>query len=620
MKPTQLTLVEAGLTNPHALDLFSGESTHDPAMKAVNFMLPHSQDPEFIKGLIESCLPEGYSGDTLREVPEMVESGVKKGLHLNKKAGAYGPGDKGPVPLGYQSNGNFALLDRDRNIIISASPQQLLSGQYLIGLAPSQFWIGQFPTSKGGLNAMAAGEALIQSSKDEGPFNASKIRGRGVWRERGSIVVNLGEHVDQDSEHSYLCFEPLKTHRGAEFDVERLDKLFQKFPWRDPADANLFLGWMVAAVICGALGVRPHLFLYGPPNSGKTTLHDLVRNILTPLCVGADGQSTEAGIRQSIGPDALPVIIDEFETDQNGNRLNSMIRLARSAYSSDSPVLRGTPEGNAMQFNIKTMLMLSAINVVGMAPADATRFLILPLTAHDNDPETGAYIEGERQYFEPLGPDWCGYVVSKADEIIDAIAVFRKVMPLLDSRHRLNIATLLGGAFVALNGCSPTEMEAEDWVETYGETIRRHGQAHERNDPMECLNHLFAHPVRGEEGGDMPLGHWIAKEVAAVQSGQKPDAMRDSQRILAKYEMRIWHRDGSQGVVIRNGSTAIDRVYTGTKWANGSWKRAIEQVPGVFHPANPIRFPGVSNKHRGTGMPLDVIPEAIDDASKHDEF
>ena len=99
----------------------------------------------------------------------------------------------------------------------------------------------------------------------------------------------------------------------------------------------MLFGWLSIALIGGALDWRPHVFLFGPPNTGKTTLHNLVAALLTPMVVAADGQSTEAGIRQRQGPDALPVVVDEFETDTEARRLQSVLRLARSASSAESP-------------------------------------------------------------------------------------------------------------------------------------------------------------------------------------------------------------------------------------------------------------------------------------------
>ena len=213
------------------------------------------------------------------------------------------------------------------------------------------------------------------------------MRGRGVWLEGDDIVVNLGEPIDSDK-HLYLCFEPLEVAPNAVYDTPRLLQLLQTFNWRAPQDAMLVLGWLAIAPICGVLRWRPHLFVYGPARSGKTTIHALASTMLMPLAISADGQSSEAGIRQTLGPDSLPILLDEFESDQNGKVLAQVMKLARSASSAETMVLRGTPSGQAMMFSLRTTFFFAAINPRGMTPADRSRVVMAELLMHQNATET----------------------------------------------------------------------------------------------------------------------------------------------------------------------------------------------------------------------------------------
>ena len=52
----------------------------------------------------------------------------------------YDPGAMGPWPLGYTAEGSYVFLDQRRQILILASSSQLLTVQYLLGLANLQFW------------------------------------------------------------------------------------------------------------------------------------------------------------------------------------------------------------------------------------------------------------------------------------------------------------------------------------------------------------------------------------------------------------------------------------------------------------------------------------------------
>jgi hypothetical protein len=257
---------------------------------------------------------------------------------------SYDPGSIGPKPLGFTKEGHFALLDPVRKIVILASAQQLLAGQYLLGLAESGFWRNRFPGGKpGSTNYMAAGETLIKACRRAGPFDPLRVRGRGIWLERDKVIVNLGQTIES-AKFLYLCFEAVSLDDGApDFDAARLRDHLALYNWRNSQDADLVFGWLAMAPICGALTWRPHAFVYGPARSGKTTIHTVASVVLSPLAISADGQSTEAGIRQALGPDSLPVLLDEFESDHNGATLRNVLRLARSASSAETP----RAEGNA---------------------------------------------------------------------------------------------------------------------------------------------------------------------------------------------------------------------------------------------------------------------------------
>jgi hypothetical protein len=519
----------------------------------------------------------------------------------------YDPGAKGPLPLGYTAEGSFVFLDLGRQILIVAGSSQLLSLQYLIGLAPLQFWADRFPSQKEGaaVNPWAAGQALMEECRRMGPFDPRKVRGRGVWLESDRVIVNLGSPIPSGVRNFYVCFEPLPLKSVRIFDTLRLQIMLQRFVWRNPQDVMLLLGWLAVAPVCGVLGWRPHSFVYGPPNCGKSTIHATASNLLKPLGLSADGQSSEAGIRQMIKADSRPVIIDEFESDQGRSHIGGVIRLARSASSAESPVLRGTPEGKAMQFALRTTFFFAAVNPSGMSPADATRILLFEMLAHKNDPDESARIADDEAFFLDKGPDWCGYMAGLAPVIPPAIAVYLKALPGIDSRHRKNIATLLAGAFVALKSREPTDAEAASIADAYKDSIELHAEAFERDDSAECLQHLFAYPVEKQT-----LGFWLSVALAGEEDRLPDDrTFKDgAKRIPRNFEIVV-RAANEPGFFIRNGSPAVEAIYRDTKWARGVWERALRKIDGYFAPKNPIHFAATKNKSRAIGLPINLLPE-----------
>ena len=159
-----------------------------------------------------------------------------------------------------------------------------------------------------------------------------------------------------------------------------------------------------------------------------------------------------------------------------------------------------------MQFALRTCFFFAAVNPSGMSPADATRILLFEMLAHANDTDEAARIADDEAFFTDKGPEWCGYMAGLANVIPPAIGVFMKALPGIDSRHRKNVATLLAGAFVALEGRAPTEVEAAAMAETYRGSIELHAEAFERDDSMECLQHLFRPPNREADAGLLACG------------------------------------------------------------------------------------------------------------------
>jgi hypothetical protein len=453
---------------------------------------------------LASCLnqlfhPE-YKGDTREETLEMLRSAKSKKLGIGFR---YEAGVVGPRPLGFTRDGSFALLDQSRNIIVSMTSNQLLAYQNLLGLAEVEFWANQFPHAEKMFNFFGAGLTLIDACRKAGPFNPLKVRGRGVWLEGDRVVINLGRTLPNDLQNLYLCFEPIPLQQVDSFEAQRLLDWLRLFKWRNPQDAMLLLGWLALAPICGVLTWRPHCFIYGPIRCGKTTIHSFVTHILHPLVLAVDGQSSEAGIRQATGPDSRPVAIDEFETDQHFTILRAVLRLARSASSADAAVLKGTPEGKAMQFSLRAMFFFSAVNPGNMTQADESRILLFELLMHDNDAGVARHIDEGERYFRTRGPEWCGYMASIAQLIDPTIDLFAHAMPGLDRRHRQNMATLLSGAFVSLHGRIPTPEEAEAWAAEYAPSVEVHAESLERDDAQEALDYLLAHVVEGNT-----LGYW----------------------------------------------------------------------------------------------------------------
>jgi hypothetical protein len=313
-----------------------------------------------------------------------------------------------------------------------------------------------------------------------------------------------------------------------------------------------------------------------------------------------DGQSTEAGIRQLLGPDSLPVILDEFESDNDRRRMERVIKLARSASSAESTVARGTPEGKALQFTIRTTFLFGAINPVIVTAADASRIVQLELMSHDNDREVAKKIELKMRAMQLIGPAWCRMAVDLVEMIPSAIELFRAAMPPGDNRHGRNMATLLAGAWLALEQKLPSTKEAGAWVDRFASSIEIHAEPHETDDALECLNQLMGIIIR-EDYQISSIGECLSSIKNAV-----PNDQYQQKATLIRHGIR-WT---DEGPVVANNHPELNKMYKDTRWANGAWRTALRRLTGA-HPVNSAHFGGVNS--RGTLVPKEFVPDRPDE-------
>ncbi|MDO3620222.1 hypothetical protein Q3O98_03830 [Ralstonia pseudosolanacearum] len=94
------------------------------------------------------------------------------------------------------------------------------------------------------------------------------------------------------------------------------------------------------------------------------------------------GNSSEAGIRQRLKADALPVLFDEAESNEERDtaRIQNVLSLIRqSSTESNFETLKGTAGGDGMSFLIRSMFALASIQTAIKQQADVERLTVLRL-------------------------------------------------------------------------------------------------------------------------------------------------------------------------------------------------------------------------------------------------
>ena len=501
------------------------------------------------------------------------------------------------------------------------------TGTNLCRLAPLEYWEALHP-GKTSPNWTAAASSLFAKQAAVGVYDPDRIRGRGAWWDQGRAILHLGDHLLVDGARHDLTHglhnsrflyqrlaaieppdaSPLNDHEA----FELLD-LVTRFHWDVPASGLLLAGWVTLAPICGALDWRPHAWLTAAAGSGKSELLDkFVSPLLGPISLWPLGSSTEAFLRQELRCDALPVVFDEAESNEQGDkaRIQAVLALARVASSSGRGVVgRGSADGQAQRFNIRSMFLLSSISTALKQGADRTRFAQLCLRNPSELPpaERAAHWQQlktdlDRLVSPQIGQRLQARTISLIPTIRESTRVFRQAAGHYFENQRLGdqYGTLLAGAHALQSSRVPTPEEAMALIRQ--QNWDSYQQATELTDEQACLQTLLQHQLR-IESRDGALSRTVA-ELVTIAARHTHSIQIDpsaAEELLGRHGLKL--ADGQ--LLISNTATPIGKILGATPWAN-CWPSTLSRLQGATRPGS-IRFSGLGTTSRCVGVPLSGV-------------
>lgn len=532
--------------------------------------------------------------------------------------------------LGYDRGTNFYYCQERKQVIsITAAKHSKLT---LIALAPEEVWQSCFYESVSETTGQikwsleSAVNYLSRKSVNAGIYDPEKIRAGGCWLDEKRIVMHLGDHLVVDGEETNLgdfktkfiyerrpCVEFASTKKMQSAEAQFIIKIAESLHWKNKDSAKFMLGWALLAPVCGTLKKRPHLWLTGSSGCGKSTvLGDFLKPLLGGLAQCPNGSSTEAGIRQSMSGVAAPIIMDEAEghDKMSRERIQSILTLARTAYDDQSSnTARGSAEGQAKSYKVRSMFGFAAINNAMEFEQDINRIAVLELR---NPSMLLGEEEARRQWKvlcnsltyidQDLGQRMVTRTMSIVGKIQDAIDIIKPAVSANTGSARLGdtYGTLLAGYWMLCNDNAPTEEQALElanginWASYIDPELGNGG-----GDSTECLAAILQIQVRGEINGrttTATVGELI--DMIHIQPGRRPDIdadeynRRDARLILGRYGVRV----DDDGLLIANKSSALSKSLTDTPYGGG-WKGNLERVPGAKKCEKVVNFgPGVRSR------------------------
>ena len=524
-------------------------------------------------------------------------------------------------PLGFDRAIYYYLPKSGAQVISLTAAQHNQS--HFLQLAELEWWADGFADEKGRIDWTSAANAVMGSCFAQGVYDPTRLRGRGAWSDAERSILHLGNRLVIDgssypitrlpaSFSSYYFYENSKAIDGpgsellSDQDANSIIELAQEFSWETPASAQLLLGWIVLAPVCGALDWRPHIWLTGSAGTGKTTILKLfIKPLLGGMYEGATGGTTEAGLRGQLRSDAIPIVFDELEQNEQKDKqiVQNILALARIASSEGGKIYKGTATGGSNTFEIRSMFCVSSINVALVQRADLDRFCVLPLSRNQRPRENWDEFEqailntcteanGRRLIARTLKH----IPIIRKNARTFATALARKFGQRFGDQH----GTLLAGAWSLRPDCSKevSLADAQAWIEEmdWDERDRDPSEA----DEVKCLNHIIQYLI--PVGGGRKVS--IVELIQARQRGvrvMEDGSQEEIASVLGRYGIKVM--DGC--IAISNSSTNLQGILAATPWSGNAYKQALKRIPGATGSSGTIRFPGCGPT-RATLVPFET--------------
>lgn len=542
-------------------------------------------------------------------------------------------------PLGYDRQ-SYYLMPEVTLQVHEYTATGLMSERTCMEIYPSrEYWAEQQGAAKRP-DWVISGSDIMKKCRAAGIYDTKRLRGRGVWIDKAPdgverTVLNTGDklyvkrpeqtlrevsHVRIKSKWVYEARQALildvPDYQAMATDDEgrMIREMCQLIRWGAPIYADLLSGWLATAIVCGGLPWRTHCWITGNQGSGKTqVVNRIVASVLGDLAIYPLGETTEAGIRQRLRSDALPVVFDESESGgkkgaQNSeNRRQAVLGLMRQASSEGrGTIMKGSVTHTTQEFSVRSAFLLSSIGVGLKEAADLTRTAVLTVRPLDS------YSLGERGKLEDnwnkmldlqallpldLPQRLLARQMSNMPALRANIDVFKKAASEVLNSPRIGdqLGTLLAGSYslytsgvLSLDQCKKY-LEARDLEEFTSVKTER--------EDIALLHHICGSMVRVETlkgPQERAIGELI---YAVMEHPRNSDVdVSEAERLLARHGLRVCYENGRRdGMWVGQKVPALHRIMQTSDYFEG-WVGVLMRHPHARRSEGSLRFGGVISR------------------------
>ena len=475
--------------------------------------------------------------------------------------------------LGLVDTAIAVWLNNEGRVFV-AGRERFTQQQTLVAIAPMVWWCGwagiEELTKK---QALIIGDSFIRAAGTMSQWDSSLAFGRGAARlPDGRIGYHLGDRLliagqerSIKDERSLVWLAETRidmVEDATERQTSAMARAVMGYRWATPEDGRRFMGWMVVAMVGGALEWRPHLLLTAPATQGKTwILKNVLERLMGPLLTSLS-DATPAAVSKVREHSSLPIAIDEAEPSEEW--VMELLKTLRAASSDFGSRIRVSPNGGVNFQQARFCALLAGTVAPALGRADDTRLSPVNFGPPvENWPSVRTAILSTMEYADGVR----SRIIRRAGEIaaeIDRLSVEMQTLE-MDSREAMaSAAFTVGWRFWGVD-----DREVHSQPESSGQT-----------DASDVLLEILA--VRHRR---------LTGEMSTAQMLMDTQ----DQHVLTDI-MGIRTKDG--GLYIEAKHRGLSGALSRSKWASVDLRKLLLQLDGAMMTEHPIRF-GTLRKRGG---------------------
>lgn len=349
-------------------------------------------------------------------------------------------------------------------------------------------------------------EKLFEEQRLIGFFNYQNIRGYGAWIDNGRTVINLGDRqiMDNkfvenvpDSKYLYTSNYPMPIDWDNPLTDEECKKiidLFKLFNYKNTGDYIYLTSFIALSQIFNAIDWRFQIWITGSKGSGKTEIMKMMSKLIFDSEIYQS--VTAASIRQFLGSNAIPMIIDEAEPNcqETKRRMDGVIELIRQCSSRmNTKMLRGTSSGQVLEYNINSIFCLASIQTYLPTQADVSRFFTIEMNSNENsDIAVWLKIQSMFDEVQHFAPRLFARMVKLIPILKENIKTIKEMLIesefITDPRQADQISTAMASHFALISSNPLNDDEFHIILEMVRELNLGHSEYEESNEVDEAEN------------------------------------------------------------------------------------------------------------------------------------